>query len=158
LHIAVSQILSGLKGQPITTTAIVDIMNLIGRCVVSGNVRRTAEIAFGDPSSEEYIDLKNYKKNPHREAYGWTSNNSVFATIGMDYSQVALRIVNNGEPGFAWLSNMQEYSRLNGLKDFKDHRARGGNPCLEQTLESYELWYVFFLSILKVKLFSGNLS
>jgi ribonucleoside-triphosphate reductase len=25
------------------------------------------------------------------------------------------------------------------LQDNKDHRASGGNPCLEQTLESYEL-------------------
>lgn len=38
----------------LTVTDIVDIMNLIGKCVVSGNVRRTAEIAFGDPESEEY--------------------------------------------------------------------------------------------------------
>ena len=41
-------------------------MNMIGKCVVAGNVRRTAEIVFGDPQSEEYINLKNYKKNPHR--------------------------------------------------------------------------------------------
>ena len=42
-------------------------MNLIGKCVVAGNVRRTAEIVFGDPHDEEYLDLKNYKVNPHRE-------------------------------------------------------------------------------------------
>lgn len=41
-------------------------VNHIGRCIVSGDVRQTAEIAFGDPASEEYIDLKNYDKNPHR--------------------------------------------------------------------------------------------
>ena len=33
-------------------------MNLIGKCVVLGNVRRTAEIVFGDPHNEEYLDLK----------------------------------------------------------------------------------------------------
>ena len=43
----------------------------------SGNVRRT-EIVFGDPDSEEYLDLKNYEVNPHRDQYGWTSNNSIF--------------------------------------------------------------------------------
>ena len=53
-------------GEPITITTIVDIMNLIGKCVVAGNVRRTAEIVFGDPNSEEYLDLKNYKVN-HRD-------------------------------------------------------------------------------------------
>jgi ribonucleoside-triphosphate reductase len=58
-------------------------MNFIGRCVVAGNVRRTAEIAFGAADSIEYLDLKNYRVNPQRAAYGWTSNNSVFATLGL---------------------------------------------------------------------------
>jgi ribonucleoside-triphosphate reductase len=152
--------------------------------VVSGEVRQTAEIAFGEPDSTEYIDLKDYVKNPQRAAYGWTrygqivlpgiaaftivpflaccSNNSVYAKLGMDYSEVAKRIRGNGEPGFAWLENMKKYvlmsdvyfhfvrnltfaggvrrfSRMVDPCDDKDHRAKGGNPCLEQTLESYEL-------------------
>jgi len=126
-------------GEPISITTIVDIMNLIGKCVVAGNVRRTAEIVFGDSTSDEYINLKNYKKNPHRETYGWTSNNSIFAELGMDYTDVSERINDNGEPGFAWLDNMREYSRMRNGKDNKDHRVAGGNPCLEQSLESYEL-------------------
>ena len=114
-------------------------MNLIGKCVVAGNVRRTAEIVFGDPTNEEYLDLKNYEVNSHRELYGWTSNNSIFAELGMEYNDVCKRIVDNGEPGFAWLENMRGYSRLKNGKDNKDHRVAGGNPCLEQSLESYEL-------------------
>jgi len=106
---------------------------------VAGNVRRTAEIVFGDPYSEEYLDLKNYKVNPHRDQYGWTSNNSIFAELGMDYTEVSKRIVDNGEPGFAWLDNMRKYSRMKNGGDNKDHRVMGGNPCLEQSLESYEL-------------------
>ena len=125
--------------EPITVTTIVDIMNLIGKCVVAGNVRRTAEIVFGDPNSEEYLNLKNYKKNPYRETFGWTSNNSIFAKLGMDYSEAASRINDNGEPGFAWLENMRGYSRMKNGMDNKDHRVMGGNPCLEQSLESYEL-------------------
>ena len=124
LHGEINKVLSPLIGKPITITAIVDLMNLIGRCVVSGNLRQTAEISFGDPHSVEYIDLKNYEVNPHRAEYGWTrsvawhcnlrccadccdgrcgcllcSNNSVFATVGMDYSNICERINNNGEPG-----------------------------------------------------------
>ena len=114
-------------------------MNLIGKCVVAGNVRRTAEIVFGDPYDDEYLDLKNYKVNKHRETYGWTSNNSIYAELGMDYTEVCKRINSNGEPGFAWLENMRSYSRIKNGRDNKDHRAAGGNPCLEQTLESYEL-------------------
>ena len=139
VHEEIRQVLEGNAGQPITITTIVDIMNLIGKCVVAGNVRRTAEIVFGDPTSEEYLDLKNYKVNPHRDQYGWTSNNSVFAELGMDYTEIAKRIVDNGEPGLAWLDNMRHYSRMKNGGDDKDHRVMGGNPCLEQSLESYEL-------------------
>jgi adenosylcobalamin-dependent ribonucleoside-triphosphate reductase len=139
VHEDIREVLDKNTGEPITVTTIVDIMNLIGKCVVAGNVRRTAEIVFGDPFDEEYLDLKNYKVNKHREQYGWTSNNSIYAELGMDYTDVCKRINDNGEPGFAWLENMRSYSRLKNGKDDKDHRAAGGNPCLEQTLESYEL-------------------
>jgi ribonucleoside-triphosphate reductase len=139
VHDDIKKVLESNSGEPITVTTIVDIMNLIGKCVVAGNVRRTAEIVFGDPDSEEYLDLKNYKVNPHREMYGWTSNNSIFAELGMDYTEAAKRIVDNGEPGFAWLENMRHYSRMKNGGDNKDHRVAGGNPCLEQSLESYEL-------------------
>jgi adenosylcobalamin-dependent ribonucleoside-triphosphate reductase len=57
----------------------------------------------------------------------------------MDYTEVAKRIVDNGEPGLAWLDNMRHYSRMKNGGDDKDHRVMGGNPCLEQSLESYEL-------------------
>lgn len=139
LHEKVTEILTAECGNPISITVIVDIMNLIGKCVVAGNVRRTAEIVFGEPDSQEYLDLKNYEVNPHRMEYGWTSNNSIYAEIGMDYTEACKRVQLNGEPGFAWLDNMQNFSRMNNGPDGKDHRAKGGNPCLEQTLESYEL-------------------
>tara|TARA_R110002110_G_scaffold209332_4_gene421750 strand:+ start:5541 stop:7526 length:1986 start_codon:yes stop_codon:yes gene_type:complete len=139
LHEKINEILGEAAGEPISITAIVDIMNLIGKCVVAGNVRRSAEIVFGDADSQEYLDLKNYEVNPHRAEYGWTSNNSIFAELGMDYTDACERVKLNGEPGFAWLENMQNYSRMNNGPDYKDHRVKGGNPCLEQSLESYEL-------------------
>jgi hypothetical protein len=85
------------------------------------------------------MDLKDYSKNPQRMEYGWTSNNSIFAELGMDYSNVAKRICINGEPGLAWLENMRKYSRLIDPPDNKDYRVMGGNPCLEQSLEHMEL-------------------
>jgi ribonucleoside-triphosphate reductase (thioredoxin) len=123
----------------ITVTDIVDIMNMIGACVVAGNVRRSAEIAFGESQSDEFLDLKNYGVNPHRAEYGWTSNNSIFAGLGMDYGPAAERVALNGEPGFAWLQNMRAYGRMGDAPDHKDRRVAGANPCVEQSLESYEL-------------------
>ena len=69
----------------------------------------------------------------------WASNNSIFARVGMDYTEAAKSIAISGEPGFAWLENMQQYSRMKDPADWKDRRVAGGNPCLEQSLESYEL-------------------
>lgn len=34
----------------------------------------------------------------------------------------------NGEPGIAWLDNMRNYGRMDGVEDRRDHRAMGGNP------------------------------
>ena len=138
LHEQLRSLLEKSTGNPISTTNIVDIMNIIGKCVVSGNVRRTAEIALGN-DDEEYLNLKNYKLNPHREQYGWTSNNTIFAELGMDYQNICERIRDNGEPGLFWLQNAQGYSRIRNGKDNKDHRVSGINPCGEQSLESYEM-------------------
>ena len=139
LHENIRKALDQNIGSPITITTIADIMNMIGVCVVAGNVRRTAEIIFGSPYSDEYLDLKNYEVNEERQEYGWTSNNSVFAELGMDYTECCKRIVKNGEPGFLWLDNVRRYSRMYSPEDNKDARATGANPCNEQSLESYEL-------------------
>lgn len=139
MHKKIRSILDKLVGSPITVTAITDICNVIGVCVVSGNIRRSAEIAFGRHDCSEFMDLKNYDKNPERLEHGWASNNSILAIKGMDYTEVSKRIVKNGEPGIAWLDNMQSFSRMNGTPDNIDHRVLGGNPCLEQSLEPFEL-------------------
>lgn len=166
----------------LTSVDITDIMNIIGKIVVAGNVRRTAEIAFAEPEDLEFREMKDWSKfgvetgaaaplelkDNNEEEYNqynsdfnsrnaiakkyadepwaykfggwrWASNNSLFARVGMDYTEVAKNIAINGEPGFAWLDNMQAYSRMKDVADHKDHRVRGGNPCLEQSLEPYEL-------------------
>lgn len=137
MHDQITNIFSARAGELITVTDIVDIMNIIGVCVVSGNVRRTAEIALGEYNDEEYLKLKDYKWNgnayegpaANRATFGWASNNSIFAKLGMDYTNVAKQTALNGEPGYAWLDNMQKYSRMNGLVDNKDSRVKGMNPC-----------------------------
>lgn len=137
---SITNTLEPLHGQTITASAIVDICNLIGRCVVAGNVRRSAEIAFGDPDDAEFLNLKNPDVN--KEAlmhHRWASNNSIFGTVGMDYSKVAELTAKNGEPGYQWLDNARKYSRMRGVPDFADMRVAGANPCVEQSLEDREL-------------------
>ena len=137
---SIHEVLEPLIGEPITTTAIVDLFNLIGRCVVSGNVRRSAEIMFAEPGDQEFIEIKDPEL--HLEAlkhHRWASNNSIFAHKGMDYRACAERTAKNGEPGYLWLDNARRYSRMCDPEDKKDMGAMGANPCVEQTLESYEL-------------------
>lgn len=137
---AIREVLDALVGEEITSEAIVDISNLIGRCVVAGNVRRSAEISFGDPTDESFLTLKDPDTaGESLMHHRWASNNSVYATVGMDYSRVAEMTRKNGEPGYEWLTNAQNYGRMGRAPDFSDYRALGGNPCLEQTLEDREL-------------------
>lgn len=148
LHDNIRTMFSGRGGTKLSVTDIVDIMNMIGVCVVAGNIRRSAEIVFGSADDPEYMKLKDYywdgKKyigsNAKRSTWGWSSNNSVFAEIGMDYTNVANQIAKNGEPGILWLSNAKRFSRMNGAEpDYKDIKACGANPCVEQTLEHMEM-------------------
>ena len=139
LNEAIKEIIRNSSGEKISSRNIVDIMNLIGRCVVSGNVRRSAEIAFGEVDDEVFLDLKNYERFPERVEYGWSSNNSLFAEVGMDYSRFADAITRNGEPGFIWLENIQKFGRMVEASNNKDWRAKGTNPCVEQSLEPYEV-------------------
>jgi len=139
LHQQIREKLNGIAGKAITGRVIADIMNMVGVCVVSGNVRRSAQIMFGDSNNNEYLDLKNYNVNPERANYGWTSNNSVFCDEHTDYLGAAQRTAINGEPGYFWLNNARKYGRFVDPVNNKDYKAMGCNPCAEQTLENYEL-------------------
>ena len=138
LHEKIRDILDRRVFEKISATDIVDICNLIGVCVIAGNVRRTALIALGD-TSDEFLDLKDYSKNPWRSAWGWTSNNSPLVEQGADYLPIAERAWENGEPGVVWMDNIRNYGRMNGILDYTDAEAMGVNPCGEQALFHREM-------------------
>ena len=114
LHKAIIEKLTQCIGKPISITNIVDIMNLIGVCVVAGNIRKSAQIVFGNPENE-FLKLKDYRWNEETQKYegtniqragfGWCSNNTIFANVGMDYEKVSQQTGKNGEPGYFWLEN-----------------------------------------------------
>lgn len=132
-----------VTGDATDTRTIADVMNAIGACVVSGNVRRSAEIALGSPTDTEFMNLKNYELHPERShangGVGWMSNNTVVLGERDDFAvlpDVARRIRDNGEPGIFNLLNVQKYGRVGErLPDL----ATGQNPCGEIPLESNEL-------------------
>jgi adenosylcobalamin-dependent ribonucleoside-triphosphate reductase len=146
LHTRIRKVIGGRAGEKLDSRAITDVVNLIGTCVVSGNVRRSATLALGAPGDQDFINLKNAEAFPERNSFdpenpgwAWMSNNSISANVGMDYEKYVDLIVDNGEPGFIWLDVARNYGRLKDPADGKDFRVMGFNPCAEQPLESYEL-------------------
>ena len=145
LHNAIRKIFSGRSGEKLTRKDIADIGNLIGVCVVSGNVRRSAELLIGRIDDEQFLNLKNAEVFPERNSYdsenpgwGWMSNNSVEVSVGQNLSAIVDGIARNGEPGVIWMDMSRKYGRLADPANNKDHRVAGFNPCAEQSLESYE--------------------
>lgn len=136
----VTEILNPRRGEMITSTDITDLMNVLGKCVVSGGVRRTAELALGDPQDDEYLQLKDPKLHGDKlTAWRWASNNSVSAVEGMDYSRVGAQTAKNGEPGYFWRENARAFGRMKDGATYADAKVAGTNPCAEQSLESFEI-------------------
>jgi adenosylcobalamin-dependent ribonucleoside-triphosphate reductase len=146
LHNHIKKLFTGRKGEPLTRRDIADIGNMIGVCVVSGNVRRSAELLIGRIDDEEFLNLKNAEKFPDRNSYdpeapgwAWMSNNSVEVSVGTNFDPIVDGIVRNGEPGVIWMDMSRQYGRIADGVNNKDHRVVGYNPCAEQSLESFEM-------------------
>lgn len=122
----------------ISSRVLVDFGNLIGQCVVAGNVRRSAEIALGVPGDREFLDLKNpaafggWEGLQKERPWSWLSNNSIVVDSRQqhepDYADVAARIYENGEPGVVWLDAARRYGRYG--EEMPDWDVEGVNPCV----------------------------
>lgn len=115
--------------------------NHTGCCVVAGNVRRSAELTKGKLKDPVFADLKDYKKFPERESFGWMSNNSVALETDDDFESlgdIARRVITRGEPGYMNLQNFP-YARIGKkMKGLRRDKASLLNPCAEIPLENKE--------------------
>lgn len=150
LHTHIRKLFANREGEQLTRKDIADIGNLIGVCVVSGNVRRSAELLIGSIDDDTFLNLKNYgtydekgKFTPgpaaDRQEWGWMSNNSVDVKVGQDLTPIIDGVARNGEPGVLWMDVSRKYGRLADAPNNKDWRVAGYNPCAEQSLESFEM-------------------
>lgn len=60
LHGLFKELFEKKLGETFSTRDIVDIMNLLGKCIITGTKRRVAEIALGGAYDNEFIALKDY--------------------------------------------------------------------------------------------------
>lgn len=133
-----------------TVRFIVDVFNAIGDCVVSGNVRRSSEIAIGEPESRTFRNLKDLVIVPERASIAHNSNNTVRFTKTEQYTEflprIAEQIRKNGEPGLLFQLNISRYGRISrppkhcevGSREYEEDSACLSNPCGEICLESKE--------------------
>lgn len=150
----ISKVLQNREGKKLRSIDVLDICNIIGSVVVAGNVRRSAEIALGDPDDILYLRAKNWSSG---DVPNWRamSNNTLYVD---DYSHLLDEFwtngyeVNkdtgfaNGEPyGFFNLPLSQKYGRLkDGVMSASDlyptnsDNVVGTNPCGEISLSDYE--------------------
>ncbi len=117
-----------------------DLANLIGCCVVTGNVRRSAELALGDFDDEVFWDLKNYEKKPERQGWAFMSNNSVCLEKDEHFQQmdrIAQANINGYDVGYVNLQNFPK-GRI-GKNNVREDKAFLCNPCSEIPLENREV-------------------
>lgn len=71
-------VMQNREGKKLRSIDVLDICNIIGRIVVSGSSRRSAQIAIGDPDDVLFLRAKNWGTGSV-PAWRSNSNNSIFA-------------------------------------------------------------------------------
>ena len=134
----INKILNSRVGYKLSPVDCLDIMNIIGRIVVAGNVRRSAQIALGDATDVEYLNAKRWDLGniPNWRAM---SNNSVVCSDIDELPEEFWQGYNgNGEP--YGLINLEASRRMGRTGDtrYPDPDVQGFNPCAEQSLANFE--------------------
>jgi ribonucleoside-triphosphate reductase len=141
----IEKVFRSRAGKQLRPTDVMDIKNIIGSIVVSGNVRRSAELCLGDPDDYQFLRAKDWSDGaiPNWRAM---SNNTVVANSFEHLTESFWKGYEVDEYGRAkgepyGLFN-RELSRTKGrISDRatkKDLRVEGTNPCGEISLEPWE--------------------
>jgi ribonucleoside-triphosphate reductase len=134
----ISEVLEKRAGKKLRPVDCLDIMNIIGAVVVAGNVRRSAQIAIGDPDDVEYLLAKRWDLG-NIPSWRAMSNNSVVCNdIGDLHEFFWDGYEGKGEPyGLINLKLSRKMGRL-GETQYPDPDVQGYNPCAEQSLADKE--------------------
>ena len=134
----INKLINQRAGKRLRPIDCLDVMNIIGKIVVAGNVRRSAQIAIGDHDDLDYLRAKRWDLGgiPNWRAM---SNNSVSCSdIESLPEEFWEGYKGNGEP--YGLINL-EASRKMGRTfetEYPDPDVMGFNPCAEQSLANFE--------------------
>lgn len=145
----ICKVMQAREGKKLRSIDVLDICNIIGRIVVSGSSRRSAQIAIGDPDDILFLRAKNWGSG---NVPGWrsNSNNSIYAD---SWEQILPELWKgydgSGEPyGLLNRKLARTYGRVGEKK--ADPSVEGFNPCAEIALadgESCNLATIFLPNI-----------
>jgi ribonucleoside-diphosphate reductase alpha chain len=145
----ICKVMQAREGKKLRSVDVLDICNIIGRIVVSGSSRRSAQIAIGDPDDILFLRAKNWGTG---NVPGWraNSNNSIYADA---YDEIMPELWKgydgSGEPyGLLNRKLARTYGRIGEKK--ADPSIEGFNPCAEIALgdgESCNLATIFLPNI-----------
>jgi ribonucleotide reductase alpha subunit len=133
----ICDILNARVGKKIRSIDALDIANIIGKIVVAGSARRSAQIAIGDPDDFLFLKAKNWGKGDI-PAWRANSNNSIYADA---YDEIIDEFWKgydgSGEPyGLINRNLIRKNGRLG--EKVNDNKVIGTNPCGEIGLEDGE--------------------
>jgi ribonucleoside-triphosphate reductase len=149
----ISKVMQNREGKKLRSIDVLDICNIIGRIVVSGSSRRSAQIAIGDPDDVLFIRAKNWSTGAV-PAWRANSNNSIYAD---HYDEIMTELWKGydgtGEPyGLVNRRLARTYGRLGDKRP--DNTIEGFNPCAEIALgngESCNLATIFLPNVDSLK-------
>lgn len=134
----ISKVLEKRAGKALRPVDALDIMNIIGAIVVAGNVRRSAQIAIGDPDDVEYLLAKRWDLGNIPSWRAMSNNSVVCSDIGDLHEFFWDGYEGKGEPyGLINLKLSRKVGRL-GETQYPDPNVQGYNPCAEQSLADKE--------------------
>src|SRR6478609_9335807 len=134
----IHKILNNRSNKKLRPIDCLDIMNIIGHVVVSGNVRRSAQIAIGDYDDIEFLKAKRWDLGP---IPNWRamSNNSIYSPKDMDdLPKEFWDTYEQGEPYGLINLELSKACGRTGESEYPDPEVEGFNPCAEQSLANFE--------------------
>lgn len=134
----ISRILERRKGEQLRPIDCLDIMNIIGQVVVSGNVRRSAQIAIGDHDDIQFLRAKRWDLGGVPNWRSMSNNSVVCNNFSLLPEEFWEGYKGNGEPYGLINLRLSRSGGRTGETQYPDKRIRGYNPCAEQGLEDYE--------------------
>jgi len=125
------------QSKKLSSVDCLDIMATLASIVVSGNVRRSALLALGDPDDENYLKTKRWDLGPIPNCR-CMCNNSVNVSDVEQLIPAFWETYLQGEPfGIVNIEGAKKQGRTGDTR-YLDLDSCGVNPCSEQSLNAFE--------------------